>query len=70
VASEICAVAARTPIQMKEGELFVSVSCGVASAPRASASSAEAILADADAALFVAKKEGGNRAVFHLVKRH
>jgi diguanylate cyclase (GGDEF)-like protein len=63
VAEKICADIAALPVHLPEGDMFVTVSCGVVTYSGEAKGSADAILANADAALYEAKKRGRNRAV-------
>jgi diguanylate cyclase (GGDEF)-like protein len=62
IAEQICADIAKLPVSLLKGSIFVTVSCGVATLAGDFTESAERILDRADAALYQAKCEGGNRA--------
>jgi diguanylate cyclase (GGDEF)-like protein len=66
VAEQICADIAKLPMLSPKGSVFITVSCGVATldGQEEPDKSADGIVARADQALHLAKKEGRNRVKF------
>ncbi len=66
VAEQICADIAKSPMSLPKGSVHITVSCGVATLDGGEDvdDPADGIVARADKALYLAKKEGRNRAKF------
>ncbi|KNH09024.1 diguanylate cyclase (GGDEF domain) with PAS/PAC sensor [Candidatus Burkholderia brachyanthoides] len=63
VAEKVCCAIGETPIDVKGARVPVTASVGVATSKREITSSYEALINEADAALYTAKREGRNRTV-------